>query len=139
MELFGEVWRYGIISRGMRVPNRPKDWFSLDQYVAVRMEETHLPGRVIDVIGDHPPIIKVCVFQGRKLCRDHFEGCKPSCRKHLFTTADHAGVLSLGDLLFVLENPEPLNNLDPRNNIPSHQAEQLFGLIDKLEARQKSC
>ena len=140
MDLIDWQWRYGIISRGMRVPSRPNDWFSPGQYAAIKIENAHLPGRIIEVIGDHPPIIKVCMYQGRKLCLDYLKGCKPTCRKYLFTTSDHAGILGLGDLLFVLENPELPESVDPRYSILAGQkAIQLFSLIDRLEIKQKCC
>jgi hypothetical protein len=139
-QLLGEMWRYTAITWEPLVP-RSRDWFSPGQYVACRIDDGYIAGRIIEIAGFlSPPILKICMYQGNGLCFGHSDGCDSNCRKRLLTPADHAGVLNLQDLFVVLDNPDPIDPIDPRHRIMDYaQAEALFHLIDNLERRQKSC
>jgi hypothetical protein len=142
MQMSGIAWRYGVISRGVQIP-RAKDCFSSGNYAAFRIEDAYVPGRVLEVIGDHLPILKVCMFQGKGHCSysNHTRdgNCNPTCRKWLFTTANHTGVLCMDDIFSIFEgrNQLQLSADSYRSILDPQEAEKLFYFIDRLEARQK--
>jgi len=133
----GEMWRYTTIAREPRIP-RPSDWFFPGEYVVCKIDDDYLAGRILEASGCYPMILKICMYQGRNSCSLGMEGCDDSsCRKRLLTRIDNGAVLDRKDLLRVLACPGPQAPIDPRYEVVDYaRAEKLFGLIEKLEARQ---
>lgn len=129
----GEMFRYTVIEQGPRIP-RTKKYFSPNQYLVCQVDEEYIPGRLLEISGRDPAVIKICMNQGRSICSWNMDGCESGCPFRLLTTADNGAVLTAEDIVFgVLDNNPLYGFIDPS------KAEKLFGLIVKLEKRQKIC
>lgn len=129
-----EIPRHSVIAKEPCIV-RPVDWLNPCKYVAVKIVDEYFPGRILEVSGKNPPILKICMFQGRKsACDGRIESCLRGCPKRLLTTADNGAVLTAEDIIFgVLEGNPYYGFIDPS------KTEELFDLMTKLEKRQKSC
>jgi hypothetical protein len=127
----GEMFRYAAIDVGPRI-SRPKSHFYPGQYLACRVDDDYIPGRLLEVIGRDPAILKICMDQGRTLCGGGIDGCESSCPFRLLTTADNGAVLTAEDIIFGALDGNPAYRF-----INRERAEEIFDLIGKLEKRQK--
>jgi len=128
--LQGEMFRYAAIDAGPRIP-RPKSHFYPGQYLACRLDDDYIPGRLIESIGRDPAILKICMDQGRSLCEGGIDGCESSCPFRLLTTADNGAVLTAEDIIFGALDGNPAYCFINRK-----MAEEIFTVIEKLEKRQ---
>lgn len=127
----GEMFRYTVIDQGPRIPRIKGDFF-LGQYMVCQIDNDYIPGRLLEISGRDPAVIKICMDQGRSVCGWNMGGCEDDgCPFRLLTTADNGAVLTADDIIFgVLEGNPYYEFIDPG------KAEELFDLIAKLEARQ---
>lgn len=127
----GEMFRYTIIEQGPRIP-RTKEDFSPDQYLVCQVDDEYIPGRLLEISGRDPAVIKICMNQGRTVCSWDMGGCEDDgCPFRLLTTADNGAVLTAEDIIFGVLEGNPYYGF-----INSSEAERIFDLIAKLEKRQ---
>lgn len=128
-----EMLRYTAIAKEPSF-GRPVDWFTPLEYVVVKIVDEYFAGKILEIKGKNPPILRICMFQGRNACDDVTENCRRGCPKRLLTLADNGAVLNEKDLLRLLEHPSGFGFpvLSYRN------IEELYGKIEKLEKRQNT-
>jgi hypothetical protein len=129
----GEMWRYRAIAQEPQI-SRPDDWFSPDEYVAVRIWQIWTAARIIELGGGSPRALMICVDQGKYICRP-VDKCDSHCDQRFWADVSQGDVLGKKDLLRILASPE----VTGRGPIGCRQAKELLDIIEQLEARQGNC